>query len=249
MLEIKNLKVAISNDKNSEKKEILHNLSLPIHDGEVHAIMGPNGSGKSSLTLTIMGHPRFEVQSGEILFDGKDVISLPVHERARLGIFLAFQTPYEIEGVTLRDFLYQAYKAQPKNADKSMSDFESILVDKIRLLGMKPEFVERSLNVGFSGGEKKRAEILQMAVLNPKLVILDEIDSGLDIDALKVICDGILEIKKSNPKMALIIITHYPRILRYLVPNKVHILAHGSIVQSGSKELADRIEAEGYDKE
>jgi len=240
LLTIKNLSVAI------DKTEILKNLTLAIRKGETHAIMGPNGSGKSTLALTLMGHPKFKITDGSIIFENEDLIKLPVYKRAQAGIFLAFQNPYEIEGVTLRQFLYQAYLSQHPKSD--VHEFEKKLVAACKLLNLKPAFVEREINVGLSGGEKKQAETLQLAVLKPKLAILDEIDSGLDIDALKRVCNGINAVKKENPEMTLLVITHYPRILHYLEPDAVHVMQQGAIVQSGTKELALELEATGYGK-
>jgi len=241
ILEIKNLCVS------RQKKEILKGVTLTIDAGEIHSIMGPNGSGKSTLALTLMGHPACKVTGGSMLFDGQNLTQIPVHERSQAGIFLAFQNPFEVEGVSLREFLYQSYKAKFQADQKpSVITFETLLVEKLKLLYIKPEFVERHLNVGFSGGEKKRAEILQLALLQPKLAILDEIDSGLDIDALKIVCNCLTTLKKDNPTMALIIITHYPRILHYLTPSVIHVMKDGSIIQSGTKELAAKIEADGY---
>ncbi|MCK4517337.1 Fe-S cluster assembly ATPase SufC [Candidatus Babeliales bacterium] len=238
-LDIKNLSVTI------DKTEILKDLTLAMPKGETHAIMGPNGSGKSTLALTLMGHPKFKITGGSIIFENEDLTKLPVYKRAQAGIFLAFQHPYEIEGVTLRQFLYQAYQAKYKNA--GVREFEKKLVDACKLLNLKPAFVEREINVGLSGGEKKQAETLQLAVLQPKLAILDEIDSGLDIDALKRVCNGINAVKKENPEMTLLVITHYPRILHYLEPHAVHVMREGAIVQSGTKELALELEARGYE--
>ncbi|MBU1007830.1 Fe-S cluster assembly ATPase SufC [Candidatus Dependentiae bacterium] len=238
LLSINNLHVSI------KESEILKGVSLEIASGEIHAIMGPNGSGKSTLALTLMGHPRYAINNGLINFDGKNLLALPVEKRGLSGIFLAFQTPFEIEGISLREFLYQIYLA--KHPGSGVTEFETLLIEKLKILNLKPKFVERHLNVGFSGGEKKQAEILQLAILQPKLAILDEIDSGLDVDALKTVCSCINKIKATNPNLTLIIITHYPRILSYLVPDVVHIMQNGTIVQSGTKELAQEIERGGY---
>lgn len=228
---------------------VLNGINLEIEKGEICALMGPNGSGKSSLALTLMGHPKYQISTGKIHFEGTDVLALSVSDRAKAGIFLAMQHPYEIEGITLKDFLRQAYNALYKGTDKELSstEFHEFLQQKMELLQIKPEFVERFINVGFSGGEKKRAEVLQMAVLQPKFIILDEIDSGLDVDALKVVCKKIKMIKESCPDIALLIITHYPRILEYLVPDKVHVMQNGKIVRSGDKRIVQEIEKRGYE--
>ena len=242
LLSIKNLVVQV------EEKTILNGINISMKKGEMHAIMGPNGSGKSSLALTIIGHPKYKSLSGNISFLNKNLESLPVNKRAQLGIFLAFQHPHEIEGISLRDFLQQSYNAIYGKTDKQLSpkEFRVYLDEKMKLLKIKDEFVERSINFGFSGGEKKRTEILQLAILQPKLAILDEIDSGLDIDALKTVCNGINKIKKDNQNMTILIITHYPRILNYLPPNFVHVMQNGKIIKSGNKELANQLELTGY---
>lgn len=244
ILVIKDLEVSIKETK------ILKGVNLSMNRGETHAIMGPNGSGKSTLTMSIMGHPRYTISNGSITFDGKDISSATTDERSHAGIFLAFQSPLEIEGLKIKDFLFQAYSAQKKNKGErtSVPEFEKLLVEKIKALNLPPAFVERSLNCGFSGGEKKQIEVLQLAMLSPKFVILDEIDSGLDVDALKTICGSISQLKQAAPDTAILIITHYPRILHYLIPDKVHVLQNGVIVQSGNKELAYEIEKEGYSK-
>lgn len=234
VLEVKNLHVSVAD------QPVLNGVDLSISEGSVHAIMGPNGSGKSTLSLTLMGHPAYKITDGSVVFGGKDLVGVPTSQRANAGMFLAFQSPLEIEGVTLKELLYQASGGLP------VHEFEEKLAANLRLLDIPPAFVERSLNVGFSGGEKKRVEILQLAMLKPKLVILDEIDSGLDIDALKVICEGINKLKQDNPAMALLVITHYPRILKYLIPDKVHVMQEGTIVKSGTIELAQELEREGY---
>ncbi|MFH1461554.1 MAG: Fe-S cluster assembly ATPase SufC [bacterium] len=242
LLEAKDLQVLVND------KKILNNIDLDINKGQIHAIMGPNGSGKSTFSYALMGHPKYNVISGQILLDGDDITKLPVDLRAKKGVFLAFQYPYEIEGLTLRSFLRQAYASLYKGTDKELDfdQFEDYLSQKALDLKIKPEFLGRSLNFGFSGGEKKKAEILQLAVLQPKLAILDEIDSGLDVDALRIVCDGIKKVKELNPQMSLLIITHYPRILNFLEPDFVHILKDGFIVESGDKNLAIHIENEGY---
>jgi Fe-S cluster assembly ATP-binding protein len=242
LLSIKNLKVSV------EDKDILKGINLTINPGQFHVIMGPNGSGKSSLSYTLMGHPRYAITDGEIAFEGEAINDLSPDKRAKKGIFLAMQHPLEVEGVLLKDFLRQAYNAlydgTPKQ--KRLKEFAQHLINKLRLLGMDTSFAERSINVGFSGGEKKRAEMLQLAVLEPKFVILDEIDSGLDVDALKTVCEALNQIKKNNPDMAVLLITHYARILSHLQPDFVHILQDGSITKSGGPELADQIESSGF---
>lgn len=245
LLAIKNLKVSV------DEKEVLKGVELTINTGEVHALMGPNGSGKSTLANTLMGHPRYAVHAGSVTFDGKDVLAMPVHERAKAGIFLAFQYPYEIEGVPLKDFIRQAYNALYGGTERQLGlkAFRQLLEDKMALLKIKPDVIERAVNVGFSGGEKKRAEMLQLAVLRPRLVILDEIDSGLDVDALKIVCECLNAIKQDNPDMAIILVTHYQRILHYITPDFVHIMESGMITLSGDKHLAERIEQAGYESD
>jgi len=240
MLSIKNLKVS------TDKKIILQDVTLNIKPGEVHVIMGPNGSGKSTLALALMGHPKYKFQSGEIKFEKKDLDSLSVDQRANLGIFLSFQNPTEIDGVTLRDFLYQIYIS--KNPNTSIADFENLLQEKIKRLKIKDDLIDRSINFKLSGGEKKLSEILQLSILQPKLAILDEIDSGLDIDALKNVCEAIVNEKSSNPNLSFFIITHHKRILNHIEPNFVHVMKHGKIVKSGGINLVHKIEKEGYSK-
>ena len=242
LLKIENLEVLVEN------KKIINQLNFNLKHGDIHAIMGPNGSGKSTLAYTIMGHPNYKIASGNIFFDGENITNLSVDQRAKEGIFLAFQNPYEIEGLTLKNFLRQAYNSLYSGTSKELNfdQFEEYLKEKTVNLNINEEFLNRSLNLGFSGGEKKRAEILQLAVLQPKLVILDEIDSGLDVDALRMICTEIIKITKTNPEMSLIIITHYPRILHFLEPQFVHILQKGKIIESGDKTLAEKIEKSGY---
>ena len=231
-----------------DDKEIVNGVSLEIPRGSVHAIMGPNGSGKSTLSSTIMGHPAYTLTSGTLLFNGNDITHSAPNERAKAGIFLAFQYPYEIEGVVFKDFLRQSYNALHGGTEKqlSLSQFRALLEEKMALLGVTEEFITRHLNVGFSGGEKKRAEMLQMAVLQPQLVILDEIDSGLDVDALRTVCQLLNTVKASQPDMSILLITHYQRILNYITPDAVHIMQKGVITQSGGAELAQKIENTGY---
>ncbi|MGX7092171.1 Fe-S cluster assembly ATPase SufC [Hutsoniella sourekii] len=238
-LEIKNLHVSI------EDKEILKGLDLTINTGEIHAIMGPNGTGKSTLAAAIMGNPAYEVTAGEIYIDGQDVLEMEVDERARAGLFLAVQYPSEIPGVTNAQFLRAAMNAGKEDEDKiSVMDFITKLDEKMELLEMPEEMAERYMNEGFSGGEKKRNEILQLLMIEPKFAILDEIDSGLDIDALKVVSKGVNSMRGDN--FASLIITHYQRLLNYIVPDFVHIIIDGKIVKSGGPELAKQLEAEGY---
>lgn len=246
LLEIKNL-YAKTNDK-----EILKGLNLSVKAGEVHAIMGPNGSGKSTLSKIIAGHPAYEVTSGEVKyeinFEMRNLLELEPDVRAKEGIFLAFQYPIEVPGVSNFNFLQTSFNAvlqyqgsEPMNEE----DFRKILNEKMKLVHMKPEYLERSVNVGFSGGEKKRNEILQMAVLSPRLALLDETDSGLDIDALRIVADGVNKLK--SPDKAIVLVTHYQRLLDYIKPDFVHVLANGKIIQTGDASLALELEKKGYD--
>ncbi len=242
ILEIKDLIVSIDN------KHVLNGVNLNITPGEIHAIMGPNGSGKSSLAYTLAGRPGYNIVSGKILLDGQELNNLSVDVRAKKGLFLSFQAPYEIEGLTLKKFLRESYNALYNKTDKALSfdGFNKYLQEKIELLNIDSKFLDRSLNVGFSGGEKKKTEVLQLAVLQPRFVILDELDSGLDVDALCTVCAGINKIKKNNPDMTIIVITHYSNILKFLEPDFVHVFKNGKIVLSGNKYLAHKIEQEGY---
>jgi Fe-S cluster assembly ATP-binding protein len=226
--------------------EILRGVDLTVEAGEVHAIMGPNGSGKSTLATVLLGSPEYAVTSGRILFKGDDVTDWDTDVRAKAGIFLAFQYPQEIAGVPVRSFLQQALGARKGIDDLSALETRLAIMDWMERLHMDPAFADRYLNEGFSGGEKKRNEILQMALLEPELAILDETDSGLDIDALRVVADGVQEVRKDRPEMGVVLITHYQRLLGYLQPDRVHILVDGRIVDSGGPELADRLEREGY---
>lgn len=240
-LEIKNLHVSI------EDKEILKGVNLTINTNEVHAIMGPNGTGKSTLSAAIMGNPSYTVTEGKILFDGENVLELEVDERARLGLFLAMQYPSEIPGITNAEFMRAAINAKRAEDDKiSVMDFIKKLDKNMELLNMKEEMAERYLNEGFSGGEKKRNEILQLLMLEPTFAILDEIDSGLDIDALKVVSKGVNAMRGDN--FGALIITHYQRLLDYITPDVVHIMMEGRVVMTGGAELAKRLEKEGYAK-
>lgn len=239
VLEIKDLHVAI------DDKEILKGVNLEMKTGEIHAIMGPNGTGKSTLSAAIMGNPNYEVTKGEILFDGKNILDLEVDERARLGLFLAMQYPSEIPGISNAEFMRAAINARREEDEKiSVMQFLKKLDKKMELLNMPEEMAERYLNEGFSGGEKKRNEILQLLMIEPTFAILDEIDSGLDIDALKVVAKGINEMRVEE--FGALIITHYQRLLNYIVPDVVHIMMDGRVVLTGDAELAKRLEAEGY---
>jgi Fe-S cluster assembly ATP-binding protein len=233
---------------NAGDKEILKGISLSVNAGEVHAIMGPNGSGKSTLAQVIAGHPGFQVTQGSITYEGKDLLELDPEVRAQQGVFLAFQYPVEIPGVTNAYFLRSAYNEIHRSRGEEEMDpmeFLDLMEKKLKLVDMDPAMLHRSVNAGFSGGEKKRNEILQMAVLEPKLAILDETDSGLDIDALRVVAGGVNALKR--PDNATVVVTHYQRLLNYIVPDFVHVLAGGRIVKSGGKELALELEARGYD--
>ncbi len=243
-LEIKNLHVSI------EGKEILKGLSLTINQGEIHAIMGPNGTGKSTLAYTLMGHPNYTVTEGEIILKGQNVLELEPDERSRAGIFLAFQYPVAIPGVTVANFLRTALNARrravnPEDKGISILDFRKMLKERMDTLKMDHAFAGRYLNDGFSGGEKKRAEILQMATLKPEFAILDETDSGLDIDALRIVSEGVNAL--AGPDLGVLVITHYQRLLNYIKPNFVHIMLDGRIVESGGADLALHLEEQGYD--
>lgn len=241
MLEIRNLHVSI------EDKKILNGLNLTVHDGEVAAIMGPNGSGKSTLSYVIAGKEDYEILDGEILLDGENVLEMEPDARAAAGIFLAFQYPLEIPGVATMTFLKAAMQAQRKargEDELSTAEFMKRVRDGANQLGIPQDMLKRGLNVGFSGGEKKRMEILQMALLEPKFCILDETDSGLDIDALKVVSEGVNRLRGKD--RSFLVITHYQRLLNYIVPDTVHVMAHGQVVKSGGKELALELEANGY---
>ncbi|MFD1886231.1 Fe-S cluster assembly ATPase SufC [Paenibacillus wenxiniae] len=237
---IEGLKATIDN------KEILKGVNLSMKGGEIHAIMGPNGTGKSTLASALMGHPKYEVSEGVVTLDGEDVLEMEVDERARAGLFLAMQYPSEISGVTNSDFLRSAINARREEGKEiSLIKFIRQMEGSMKELDMNPEFAHRYLNEGFSGGEKKRNEILQMLMLDPKIVILDEIDSGLDIDALRIVADGVNKMRSED--RGFLIITHYQRLLNYITPDYVHVMMQGRIVKSGGPELAARLEAEGYD--
>jgi len=242
MLEIRGLTANVGD------KEILKGIDLTINAGEVHAIMGPNGSGKSTLAQVLAGHPAYEVTGGSVRFDGRDLLDLEPEERAHAGLFLAFQYPVEIPGVTNSYFLRAAYNEFRKARgleEADPMDFLDLLEEKLKVVEWGPEIMGRAVNHGFSGGEKKRNEILQMAVLEPKLAILDETDSGLDIDALRIVANGVNRLRR--PDNAFLLVTHYQRLLNYVVPDVVHVLAGGRIVKSGGKELALELEARGYE--
>lgn len=255
--EIKDLHVKIANTD----KEILKGLSLSIGEGEIHAIMGPNGSGKSTLAYTLMGHPNYEVTGGEVLFKGENILEMEADERSRAGVFLAFQYPVAIPGVSVANFLRTALNSRLKanaaaqNNGVLPAGFKGITIpaftkqmrEALTMLKVDNSFAGRYLNDGFSGGEKKRAEVLQMAMLNPEIAILDETDSGLDIDALRVVSEGVNTLHDKNPKMAALVITHYQRLLNYIKPQFVHVLINGKIVESGGPELALSLEEKGYD--
>ncbi|MCC3381628.1 Fe-S cluster assembly ATPase SufC [Paenibacillus farraposensis] len=229
-----------------EGKEILKGINLDMKGGEIHAIMGPNGTGKSTLASALMGHPKYEVTDGKVTLDGEDVLDMEVDERARAGLFLAMQYPSEIAGVTNSDFLRSAINARREEGQEiSLIKFIRQMEGKMKDLEMNPEFAHRYLNEGFSGGEKKRNEILQMMMLDPKIVILDEIDSGLDIDALRIVANGVNAMRSED--RGFLVITHYQRLLNYIKPDFVHVMMQGRIVKSGGPELAERLEADGYD--
>ncbi len=239
-LEIKNLRVAIG------ENEIIRDLSLSVGLGELHAVMGPNGSGKSTLAKVIAGHPDYKVTSGEVFMDGENLFELEPDERARKGLFLAFQYPSEVPGVTIANFLRAAMQARlPEGDELEATDYYAKLYEKMDLLEIDRSFTSRAVNEGFSGGEKKRSEILQMAMLDPRYAVLDETDSGLDIDALKVVANGVNSLR--GPNLGVLLITHYQRLLNYIVPDFVHVMVQGRIVRSGGKELALELEEKGYD--
>ena len=243
MLDIKNLHVAVGG------KEILKGLTLKVEAGQVHAIMGPNGSGKSTLSYVLAGRAGYEITEGNIVYNGEDLVPLPPEERAAKGVFLAMQYPVEIPGVTTMMFLKSALNAQRRSRGESEMDAIGVLKTvrkKAAALNVSEEMLKRALNVGFSGGEKKRLEILQMALFEPKLAILDETDSGLDIDALRLVAEGVNSLR--SPERAMLVITHYQRLLDYIVPDRIHVLAKGRIVAEGGKELALELEAKGYEQ-
>jgi Fe-S cluster assembly ATP-binding protein len=242
MLEIRNLYASVDGN------EILKGINLTVNKGEIHAIMGPNGSGKSTLAKVLAGHPAYEVTAGEVIYEGKNLLELSPDERARAGLFMAFQYPIEVPGVSNAQFLRLAYNERRKHLGEEELDpleFKDLLKERAQVVQMDAGLMSRSVNEGFSGGEKKRNEILQMAVLEPKLAILDETDSGLDIDALRIVAEGVN--KLHTPENATIVVTHYQRLLNYIVPDFVHVLAHGRIAREGGKSLALELEEKGYD--
>jgi Fe-S cluster assembly ATP-binding protein len=244
LLQVVNLHAEIA----EEGTEILRGVDLEIGEGEIHAIMGPNGSGKSTLSKVVSGHPSYEVTDGDILFRGESILDVDPAERAQSGIFLAFQYPVEIPGVSIANFMRTALNAK-RGEEMDIFDFQDLLVEKMQLLEMDPTFAERSVNEGFSGGEKKRNEILQLALLEPTLAVMDETDSGLDIDALKVVSAGINKIKSQHQTdMAVLLITHYQRMLNYVKPDFVHVMVDGRIIRSGGPELALELEEKGYEQ-
>jgi Fe-S cluster assembly ATP-binding protein len=242
MLQVNNLTAS------ADGKKILNGVSLKINPGEIHCLMGPNGSGKSTLSNVIMGHPKYDVDDGEIIFDGEDITELAVDKRARRGLFLAFQYPKEIPGVSLTKFLRSAYNAMRKEKGEdpvNVIEFRKLLRGYFKEFSLDAKFLNRDLNDGFSGGEKKKVEILQMALLNPKLAVLDETDSGLDVDALKIVAEGVNSY--SSKERGILLITHYQRILDYIKPDFVHVMMNGRIVESGGGDLAVKLEKEGYE--
>ncbi|MEY4714049.1 MAG: Fe-S cluster assembly ATPase SufC [Actinomycetota bacterium] len=243
-LEIKNLHVSVTTEQGP--KQILRGVDLTIKSGETHAVMGPNGSGKSTLAYSIAGHPRYEVTDGEILLDGENVLEMSVDERAKAGLFLAMQYPVEVPGVSVSNFLRTAKTALSGEAP-ALREWVSDLRTAMKNLRMDSDFTERNVNEGFSGGEKKRHEILQLELLKPKFAVLDETDSGLDVDALKVVSEGVNR-AKSNTDLGVLLITHYTRILNYIQPDFVHVFVAGKVAEQGGPELAQRLEAEGYDR-
>ena len=242
LLKIENLHAVVAEDGT----EILRGFDLEIGVGEIHAIMGPNGSGKSTLSKVLSGHPAYEVTDGTVTFKGRDLLELEVDERARAGIFLAFQYPVDIPGVSIANFLRTAVQAN-SGEEVDIFDFQEDLIDRMAMLEMDTSFATRSVNDGFSGGEKKRNEILQLAMLKPSLAVLDETDSGLDIDALKVVSAGVNKLHEERPEMSFLVITHYQRILNYIRPDHVHVMVNGRIARSGGFELAEELEAGGYE--
>ncbi len=243
ILRIQGLEVQVA----EEDLPILKGVDLEISAGEIHAIMGPNGSGKSTLAKALAGHPGYEVTSGSVEFRGEDLLELETDERSRAGVFLAFQYPVEIPGVSIANFLRTAVQAHlPEGEELDIFEYSDQLTERMSMLDMDVAFAERHVNDGFSGGEKKRNEILQMAMLRPKLALMDETDSGLDIDALKIVAEGVNKLKAEDPEMSVLLITHYQRLLDYIKPDQVHVMVDGRIVQSGGPEVALELEADGY---
>jgi Fe-S cluster assembly ATP-binding protein len=242
ILKIRNVHAKVAD----EDLQILKGVDLTLNAGEIHAIMGPNGSGKSTLAKVLMGHPGYEVTDGSVDFNGEEVLEMEPDERSQAGMFLAFQYPVEIPGVSIANFLRSAVQAHQGDEELDLFEFQDLLMEKMALLEMDPSFAERPVNDGFSGGEKKRNEILQMAVLQPSLALMDETDSGLDIDALQVVSNGVNKLREENPDMTVLLITHYQRLLNYIKPDHVHVMVDGKIVQSGGPEVALHLEQEGY---
>jgi Fe-S cluster assembly ATP-binding protein len=243
LLTIKNLRAVVAEDE----AEILHGVDLELGAGEIHAVMGPNGSGKSTLAKVLSGHPAYEVTDGEVWFRGENLLEQEPDERAQAGLFMAFQYPVEISGVSIANFLRTAVQAMNPDEEVDIFDFQETLLDRMALLEMDRSFAERSVNEGFSGGEKKRNEILQLAMLEPALAVMDETDSGLDIDALQIVAGGVNKLKSERPDMSVLLITHYQRMLNYIVPDRVHVMVAGRIVHSGGADLARELEEKGYD--
>jgi len=243
LLTVSNLHAVVEEDGT----EILKGVDLEVGVGEIHAIMGPNGSGKSTLAKVLTGHPAYEVTDGEVRYRDLNLLELEVDDRARAGVFLAFQYPVDIPGVSIANFLRAAVQAKDPAAEIDIFDFQEHLLERMRLLDMEPSFAERAVNDGFSGGEKKRNEILQMAMLQPRLAIMDETDSGLDIDALKVVSAGVNRLHEQWPEMSIVLITHYQRLLNYITPDVVHVMVNGRIARSGGPELALELEERGYE--
>lgn len=240
LLQVKNLQVEV------DKKPILRGVDLALTAGEVVALMGPNGSGKSTLAHVLMGHPEYQVTAGKVLFDGQDLLAMKPEGRARAGLFLSFQYPQAIAGVSLGNFLRLSYSAR-HGKHVPVREFLSLLKEKLRMLAMSEDFITRPVNEGFSGGEKKRAEILQLALLTPRLAVLDETDSGLDIDALKIVGSAVQAVKQANPKMAVLLITHYQRMLNYISPDRIVIMREGRVIKEGNEEIIEQIERVGYE--
>lgn len=242
LMEIQDLHVRAAADE----APILHGIDLVVYSGDVHAVMGPNGSGKSTLAATVMGSPEYEVTAGRVLFQGDDITDWDIEIRGKAGMFLAFQYPQEIPGVSVINFLRQALSAR-KGIDLSILELRLSIMEWMERLGMDPAFADRYLNEGFSGGEKKRNEVLQMAILEPEIAILDETDSGLDIDALRVVASGVREVRVERPDLGVVLITHYQRLLNELEPDHVHVMINGRIVESGGMEIAEQLERDGYE--
>jgi Fe-S cluster assembly ATP-binding protein len=242
-LKVANLSAVVVEDGT----EILRGVDLEVGRGEIHAVMGPNGSGKSTLAKVLTGHPAYEVTEGEVWYAGRNLLELEVDERARAGVFLAFQYPVDVPGVSIANFMRSAVQSRRPGEELDLFEFQERLLERMQLLDMDPAFAERSVNDGFSGGEKKRNEILQLAVLEPELAIMDETDSGLDIDALRVVAAGVNKLHAERPEMTVLLITHYQRMLNYIEPDRVHVMVNGRIARSGGPELAVELEERGYE--